>query len=713
MKLAENMLFKYSSGKVIRVLYINQITSIVYVIDMDSNKWPYPMEKETFLTLHKNKEIIAMDEDVYSRVVLEEELSEIEKLKRDYSWDVVMYFKNTLADEEHMYISKYRQKGMKETMATFGISYNGLKNYIIRYFKGGRTKSSLIPSFYRCGAKGKERKVGEKKRGRPRLNNTNGGVNIDDRMKKIFRVGLNRYYYNERKNSLKTAYELTLRDYFATESIQENGVKIPILPNTENLPTYNQFLYWFKRMNNSKKEIISRSGTRVYQQNFRSIIGDSTQDAGIGPGTLLQIDSTVFDIYLVSSFNRDIIVGRPILFLVVDVYSRVILGFNISFESLNSYTGAMVALANSMTSKKGLCRKFGIDITDEEFPYCVPQRILADRGELVGRQIENAIENLGIIIQQTPPYHADYKAIIESAFNLLNLKVKPFADGVVVIGNKKGKERGEQDYRLKATLTIEEFTKIIIKCILFHNTQHVLNDYVLDETMLEEKVEKIPIKIWEHGLKHKKGQFRILPDEVIKTYLFPSDYATVTARGVSYRKLLYASDYALQNGWFQKARIHGSWRVKICYNPSDLSAIYIFNENGKGLRKFDLLDHLSMYTNKGLDEIEQLKKHEQEMDNKNKEKELQEKLKLYSEIENIVKEAREKTESERDYSKSKSQRIKGIKENQKNERLLQREKAREELAMKEIVDEFTDEVDEFALFRVISDGNWEESDDGQ
>lgn len=706
MKLAENMLFKYGSGKVIRVLFINPITSIIYVIDMDSNRWSYPIPKEDFLTAYQNKEII-YEEDNYSRVVPEEELNEIEKKKRDHAWEMITFLKKKLANEEHIFISNYRQKAMKETMEFFGISYNGVKNILIKYFKGGRTKSGLLPNYFKCGGRGKERKVGEKKRGRPRLNNQSDGVNIDDNIKRIFKKGLNKYYYNEKQRSLKITYELILRDFFSNDVV-EKGIKIKVLQDSNSLPTYQQFLYWFRKsLNDEKKEIIKRKGTRVYQQNYRTIIGDSTQDAGLGPGTLFQIDSTMFDAYLVSSFNRDIIVGRPILFLIVDVYSRAIVGFNVSFESLNSYVGAMCALANSMLSKKELCKKYGIEILDKDFPFCVPQRILADRGELVGKQIENAIENLGITIQQTSAYHADLKGIIEQAFNQTNLKVLPFVDGAV-IGGKSQKERGEKDYRLKANLTIDDFIKIILKCILFHNRNHVLSNYLLDESMMEENIEKIPLKIWEHGLKHKKGQLRILQEDVIKTYLLPTATASVTPRGLAFKKMLYASEFALKNNWFQRARINGSWKVKVSYNPSDVSILYVFDENS--LHKFSLLEHLSLYAEKSLEEITRIKEFEEQEINKSKEKELQEKIQLFSEIEEIVKEAKEKTESERDQSKSKTQRIKGIKENQKEERLLQREKMNNEentinlndKPEEETVDE--DYKDDFDLFRKAKTG---------
>ncbi len=709
MKFMTNMLFRYGDGKVIRVLYINRVSSIIYVIDMASNRWAYPLRLDDLRILQEQSEIIMLEEDIYCRVFFEEDLSEAEKMKREHDWEIVQYLLNCLEAEENLYISKYREKALKEAMQIFQLSYNGVKNLLIRYWHGAQTKNSLLPSYHRCGAKQRDRKSSNKKRGKPRNDEKSIGVNVDDNMKKLFKVALNRYYYSERNNSLKITYELMLRDSFVKEKVEHNGINLPVLLDKSKMPTYQQFLYWFKKMNNAKMEISKRSGTRAYQQNYRTIIGDSTQDAGGACGSLWQIDSTLFDIYLVSSVSRDITVGRPIVFLVIDVYSRLIMGVNISYESLNSYSGAMVALANSMSSKKEFASRYGISIEDEEWPYCVPLRVMADRGELVGKQIENAIQGLGITIQNSPPYHADYKGIIESAFSVLNSRVKPFADGVVING-KGNKERGESDYRLKANLTIEDFCKIVIKCVLFHNKNHVLTDYVLDESMLEEKIEKIPLQIWNHGVKNRKGQLRLLPEEMIKTHLFPMDKATVTARGVSYKKMLYASGYTLKNDWFQKARINGSWRVNICYDPRDLTNIYVRDEGEEGLLKLTLLDHLTKYANKGIEEIEKIATHEQKIDEKSKERELQEKVQLFTEIEHIVENAKRKTDSEKDYGKSKTQRLSGIKENQRNERLLHRASESKETSIVETitVHESNDDIDDLHLFFNNEDGDYDE-----
>lgn len=135
----------------------------------------------------------------------------------------------------------------------------------------------------------------------------------------------------------------------------------------------------------------------------------------------------------------------------------------------------------------------------------------------------------------------------------------------------------------------------------------------------------------------------------------------------------------------------------------DVSELYMYDENNQ-LHRLSLVEHLISYSNKGIEEIEALRTQEKEAVNKGKEKELQEKLNLYSAIEEIAKEARKQTEAERDHSLSKSQRIKGIKENQHNEKMLQRELMKNATEL-EILDEPID--DELAMFRIGAD-NYDE-----
>lgn len=708
------MLFQINDKQTVRVIYFNRVSSIIYAIDMEKNRWPFQLSKDWLINALDSGEIQSINGDPYIASFMEENLTDAQINRRDRAWEIVNFIVHQIEREELIYISKYREQVIKETIDVYSINYSTVKNYLIRYWRGGKIRQALLPAFRFCGSKGKEKASSRKKRGRPNSHNPKSGINVDETIKKYFRIGLNRYYYNERQNSLKTTYELIIKDFFTEIKVDDFGNEVPIIKDITGIPTYPQFLYWFKKLNDPKKEVMKRKGTRNYFQNYRTIIGDSTQDAGLGPGTLWQVDATQFDIYLVSSVNRNLIVGRPTLICVIDSYSRMIVGINVNFEPFNSYTGVMMALVNSMTSKEEFCLQYGITLDKGEWDVaCIPQRIFADRGELNGRQIEEAIANLGISVQNAPAYRADYKGIIEQAFAQLNLKVKPFADGVV----KNDRTRGDEEYRLNANLTIEEFTKIIIKCVLFHNNHHVLSSYVLDEMMLEGEVEKIPSKIWNYGLSNKKGKLRVLPEATIKQHLLPTDFATVTPRGIKYKKMLYASDHTLKNNWFQTARINGSWKVKVWFDPRDLSHLFIVNEDGE-FHKVTLLEHLSKFQNKGIEEINKIIRYEELQDHKGKERELQEKMKLFDDIETIVGAGRKRTKEGKNGELSKTARLKGIRENQRDER----ERLREEIRNKnnfnplnvdyEIdVSNEKDENDELDLFRTLGQPDWNDNDE--
>jgi transposase InsO family protein len=711
-KIKVNLLWQDNSGEWFRVVYVNPMTSMVYVISMTKQRFPFPLRIEELEEFLQHQAMHVRDEDHFIVNVMEESLSPSQRAKRDRAWEVLQFFFQQFEDQEFMFLVRYRQQASQLTQATFHISASTLRHYLIRYWVGGGTKNSVLPLFHRCGASGKERIATSKSRGRPRMNDSRQGVSVDEKMKKQLKTGLHRYYYNHRQNSLRTAYELTLKDFFSTLEKRPDGTTYPVLMASSQLPTYRQFVYWARKWNTLKREIITRQGMRVYQQNYRTIIGDATQDADLGSGSVFQIDSTIFDIYLVSSVNRDIIVGRPVLYVVVDAYSRMIMGINVTFESFNAYTGAMIALANAMTSKQAYGTRFEMAIADEEWPYCVPTRILADRGELVGGQIENAIQRLGITIQNSPPYRADYKGIVEQMFHQLNIKIKPFAEGIVVKGNRP-RERGEIDYRLKSSMTLDEFTKIILKAVRFHNDFHVLSDYVTDELMVEESVEKIPRMLWKHGVTHKKGQLRMLPDHVIRMALYPTDQASVTAKGVSFKGLLYSSPFALKENWFQTARSEGSWRLTVSYDPRDLTHLYFQDDANQGIQTLTLLAYLTKFYQMSMEEVEAIRDFERHIESQSKEKELQEKIKLFQDISDIVTVAKTKTEAERDVTKSKSQRLAGIKENQRLEREVERQGVKMPLPTPQDheVPERLEDIDEseLTLFRQMQAQAWGET----
>lgn len=502
--------------------------------------------------------------------------------------------------------------------------------------------------------KGLKRKTTDKKRGRPRIfkNVVGEGVNVDEETKQIFRVALNRFYYTNKgaSASLKTAYELMRKEFYSNEFKIEEGVKKPIIKTSSETPSFGQFKYFFYKERNRKKEISIRKGTKQYLQNHRPILGNSTTEA-MGPGSIFQIDATIADIYLVSRYNRNWIIGRPVVYLCLDVFSRMVAGIYVGLEG-PSWTGAMMVLANSAMNKAEYCKQYGIQITEEQWPVRhLCDTLIADRGELEGRLAETLISSLHIKVQNTSPYRADMKGLIERQFRVLNDKtVKPFLPGVV---KPDFRERGSRDYRLDGVLDLYQFTQIMIKSCLHHN-QNWLGHYNREEMMITDDVESIPIKLWNWGIKNRAGRLRSVSEDIVKLNLMPISQAYVTAQGIKFKGMYYTSEQALRERLFEEARINGGWKIDVSYDPRNMNYIYI-KESGKRFEKCHLLYHQERYKDKTIEEIEYLQQYEKLLEKQKEDEILQSKVDLISEIEAIVQEAEKMTKEQQDGTESKTQ----------------------------------------------------------
>ncbi|MDK0574164.1 DDE-type integrase/transposase/recombinase [Clostridium perfringens] len=668
MILKENSIIERDK-EVYRVLDINVKNEDVIIISLNKNKWPETINYDYLIKLIDNG-VVRVTESFNEKlnVVLSNDEKYIEKM--NFAYEIVRFLEEKSSEKE-IYYKNYRGALIDEAIKIYGVSYSTIRKYLIRYWKGAKCKYALIPQTYKCGGKGKEKNILNKKE----------GVIINEKVKSFFKKSINKYYNNSKKITIKDAYELMIRDY-----IKEVG---------EDLPTIKQFYYWFNKLNSNKKlEISSRFGERIYNQKTRPILGSSFQDAELGPATLYQVDSTILDVYIVSKHNRNLIVGRPVLYIVIDVYSRMIVGINLTLEPFNSYTGVMGALINAFIDKTNYCKSFGIDIKEDEWNVkCLPQKILADRGELLSEKVENAISKLGILIQNTPPYRGDYKGIVEKSFQRIHSYLKPFVDGYVDNGVNKV-ERGAEDYRLKANLTLEELTTMIIRCVLFHNNHHVLDYYEGDELTINKEISKKPINLWNEGIKSKKGLLRELNEDVIKITLMPTLEAIVTAKGIKFENMYYTSPGTIENGWYQKARVAGTYKIKVSYNTNNVNHIYFIDEN-LNIEILELVSYMEKYKGLSLKEVKELNEYEAKLNKLDKEIELKEKIKLFDSLDEITKNAKEIFEKEVDVNIPKSHRLKNIKENLNNERIINRKKA-------------NDAGDELDLFLNAQEEGWDD-----
>jgi hypothetical protein len=656
-----NILIKWISEdeRIDRIVWFSRKENTIFLIDTRGNKMPIEYKLSYIEDMLQKENIIIEETDKFISILREEEIPTLYKGYRDKAWESIM---SLVQEEPHIYISKERRRLILKASEVKDVSESTISRYLKRYWSRGKNKNALVPEFKNSGGRGKEKKSSEgTKRGRPRNNKQllGQGINVDDSIKRIFKLSINKYYNTSTKNPLTTTYQLMIKEYFRNVESPKD-----IISNQE-LPTFEQFKYWFYKNRNYKKEISSRYGSKRYEQRHRAVLG-TTNNEVVGPGSMYQIDATIADVYVVSEFNRSWIIGRPVVYMVLDAFSRMIVGFYIGLEG-PSYIGAAMALASVVEDKVDLCKEYGIEITHEQWPVNnLPDDIIADRGEMEGKNIESLIQALGIGIKVTPPFRADWKGCVEQNFRVLNTYTKPFLVGKV---DGTFKERGDKDYRLDAKLTLKEFTAIMIKTILYHNNSHVLNEYDKTKYQIEDDVKAIPIELWNWGIENMSGRLKSLPKEIVLLNLMPTCSVTVTSKGIRFKGIYYASKQALEEKWFEKARNNGTWKIKISYDLRKMDYIYIKKDNGRDYEKCFLLDHQNKYKNKNFDDVQYLISREKLDTNLMKEQELQSKVNLMDDIEKIVDNAKQ----EYNYtSESNTKRLKGIDENRKIEKQINR-----------------------------------------
>ena len=137
---------------------------------------------------------------------------------------------------------------------------------------------------------------------------------------KNIRWALNKFYYNSKKNTLKTAYTLMLKEKYCNA----------LGELYEEYPSFDQFKYFYRKHRMVANQIISREGLKAYQKDCRPLLGDMNEYlSGLG-GSCVALDATVCDIYLVGDAGQ--LIGRPILLAAVDMFSGVCCGYALTWE---------------------------------------------------------------------------------------------------------------------------------------------------------------------------------------------------------------------------------------------------------------------------------------------------------------------------------------------------------------------------------------------
>lgn len=647
----------------IRIIYSSNDDLFAYV-NIEANLAVPVLDSIVAIEAEIEKNNIVEIVDPFLQLVEEDNLSDTVRKRRDDNWNVIQQYWEPRKIE--LINRSTRMNVFREISETQNISLMTVRRMFSRFWQRGMTPNACILDYENSGAPGKEKSFNVKT-GRPRISTSKDGslgINVDDKVKKQFEVGRDKYYRNKQKKSLHTVYLEILEDFYSM-TVKEDGKSKRILQSTANVPTYKQFYYWFKKNENLGIDIKKREGEKNFELTSRPILGDSRMEAP-GPGYRYQIDATPSNLHIVSETDRNKIIGRPVIYSIIDVYSRVITGVYVGLES-NSWNGAMMTLDSMIADKVDLCAEYGIPINKEMWPSSqLPEIIIADRGEMKGHGIENLIKNFKVAIENTAPYRGDYKGIVERLFGTITDKLISFLPGAIM---KDFRKRGDRDYRLDAKLTLREATKIVLLIVLEHNLGSI-DQYPLTPDMIRDNVRPIPLEIWNWGIANQKGCLRKVDQLTFRLGILPREIAVISRGAVIFHKLRYgASELLMENKHLQ----FDKKKVEVVYDPRNLRNIYMLQPNGKNIL-LNLLEKDIVYGSFTLEDVLETNKKSSILKKSADEEQLAISVQLNHEIKNIAKAATNTTNQQLNSNLSKTKKLQNIKDNRAKEKAIQREK---------------------------------------
>lgn len=206
----------------------------------------------------------------------------------------------------------------------------------------------------------------------------------------------------------------------------------------------------------------SRKGVRAFQAEL------AKSESGIKTSRILErveIDHTLLDIHVLHDDHKTLL-GRPNITVLIDHYSHMVLGFQLSFEK-PSFASVCMACMNAFLPKEAFLED--MDCGASWPAHGVPETLVTDNGnEFWGKDFIAIADEIGSIFQYCPIRKGNYKSRVERFFGIVNSLVLDDLPGVV---RKPGKCGESYDARQEAKMTYKEFKQYFITWLteVYHN----------------------------------------------------------------------------------------------------------------------------------------------------------------------------------------------------------------------------------------------------
>ncbi|MGR3706577.1 Mu transposase C-terminal domain-containing protein [Sulfitobacter sp.] len=407
------------------------------------------------------------------------------------------------------------ESGIGDAVWELGVSRTTVWRWIRRLAaEGGRT-SALVP----------------RKRGR-----RNGSVMVPGDVEGIIEEHLTRYYLRRERPSLaRVVTEIR-------SACRERGFQPPTRRTVQ------------RRLDamDAREVMKAREGAKAARQRFAPVTGRNRSER---PLDVVQIDHTPADIILVDSFERKPI-GRPWVTLAIDIATRMVTGYYVSFEAPSRLSVAL-CLTRAVAPKAEFLADLECNV-----PWPAqgkPDSIHVDNGrDFRSRAFQSACAEWGINLVYRPPGSPHFGGHVERLIGTMMGAVH------LLPGTTQSSVAAKGGYAAEAmaAMTLREFDRwFALEICRYNNSIH-------------SSLGCTPVAKWEALAGEMSGDIPF-DMEAFRVSFLPSELRQVRRDGIHLFDLRYWSD-ALAG---YVGRRDG--KVVVRYDPRDLSAVWVELDGGR------------------------------------------------------------------------------------------------------------------------------------
>lgn len=276
----------------------------------------------------------------------------------------------------------------------------------------------------------------------------------------------------------------------------------------------------------------------------------------------VEIDHTPLDYFLIDE-RTWLPLGRPTLTVVIDHFSRMLLGYFLSFGD-PSAAAVIGALRHAILPKSPTAEAIPDLKVEHRWPcYGTPDLIAVDNGlEFHGKDLENVAFDLGIQILYCPKHQPRFKGVVERYQKTINYS---FSNQMPGASFARLHLRGDYDPQKHALMTLAEF-------------KHLFEKWVVDvyAQTLHRGIGVTPWAKWQEGLQRREPE---LPGSLsaFKRRIGLSEERSLRQEGILLLGIRYNS-----NALAPILRRYGEGvRVRVLYDPEDLGEIQVWGPDDR------------------------------------------------------------------------------------------------------------------------------------